>query len=65
MKYRKYVIDDYIVEQSTDGDVTVKTTDDSSDFIRAHVQFYRRITKRDAQRMVSSVRFLSEVEAMQ
>ena len=65
MKYRKYVIDGYIVEQATDGDVTVKTTDNSSDFIRAHVKFYRRISKRDALRMISSVRFLSEVEAMQ
>ena len=65
MKPRKYIIDGFIVEQAEDGDVTVKSTEDTSEFIRAHVQFYRRITKRDAQRMVSSVRFLSEVEAMQ
>ena len=45
--------------------VTVKSTEDTSEFIRAHVKFYRRITKRDALRMISSVRFLSEVEAMQ
>lgn len=64
MKPRKYIIDDYIVEQATDGDVTVKTTDDSSDFIRAHVKFYRRISKRDALRMISSVRFLSETEGL-
>ena len=65
MKYRKYIIDGFIVEQAEDGDVTVKSTEDTSDFIRAHVKFYRRITKRDALRMISSVRFLSEVEAMQ
>ena len=65
MKPRKYIIDGFVVEQAEDGDVTVKSTEDTSEFIRAHVKFYRRITKRDAQRMVSSVRFLSEVEAMQ
>ena len=64
MKYRKYTIDDFIVEQAADGDVTVKTTDGTSDFIRAHVHFYRRITRRDAQRLVSNVRFLSEAEAL-
>ena len=64
MKPRKYIIDGFIVEQAEDGDVTVRSTDDASDFIRAHVKFYRRISKRDALRMISSVRFLSEVEAM-
>ena len=65
MKPKRYDIDGFIVEQAEDGDVTVKSTDDASDFIRAHVKFYRRISKRDALRMISSVRFLSEVEAMQ
>ena len=65
MKPKKYLIDGFIVEQAEDGDVTVKSTEDTSDFIRAHVKFYRRISKRDALRMISSVRFLSEVEAMQ
>ena len=65
MKPRKYIIDGFVVEQAEDGDVTVKSTEDTSEFIRAHVKFYRRITKRDALRMISSVRFLSEVEAMQ
>ena len=64
MKPRKYIIDGFIVEQAEDGDVTVRSTEDTSDFIRAHVKFYRRISKRDALRMISSVRFLSEVEAM-
>ena len=64
MKPKKYEIDGYIVEQAEDGDVTVKSTEDTSDFIRAHVMCKKRISKRDALRMISSVRFLSETEGL-
>ena len=63
MKPKRFDIDGFIVEQAEDGDVTVKSTSDT-DFIRAHVKFYRRISKRDALRMISSVRFLSETEGL-
>jgi hypothetical protein len=65
MKPRKYIIDGYSVEQTENGHVWVKSVGDDSDFVRMHVQYYRRINKRTARQLVSTVRFLSEVEAMQ
>ena len=66
MKSREYIIDNFSVTQATNGHVWVINNNPSGEdaFIRAHIQYPKRLTKRRAKRIITDIKALMEMEAL-
>lgn len=67
MRPRKYDIGNYRIEQAENGHVTAREidSDGSSGFLKAHMQYNKRINRRDAKRIVHTIEWLTNLEALE